>query len=208
MFIAPSVTSITDYRLLYAAGLPIYRPSAFKRKQSTIIALLLLIGNIEPNPGPSSMSVPKKKNLHINFGLMNARSAVNKAALIHDVIADFKLDLVVVTESWITSDAPNAVRFDISPNGYRVIHAHRGSSKDKHGGGNAIIHRESVNVFALNDRKYSEFESASVNVSCGQSSVTLIYRPLGQGHVSAAFCEQLSDLFDNLLVSGTQSAVI
>ena len=52
--------------------------------------------------------------------------------------------------------------FDIAPDGYRVLHAHCGSSKDKRGGGIAITHRESVNVFTFNTEKYSEFESASV----------------------------------------------
>jgi hypothetical protein len=85
------------------------------------------------------------------FGPLNARSAANKAAQIHDVIADYKLDLAVVTETWITSDAPNVVRLDITPDGYRVVHAHRGCSKNRRGGGNhpSIIHRESVNVLTL-----------------------------------------------------------
>jgi len=67
----------------------------------------------------------------VNFGLMNVRSAVNKAALIHDTIADHHLDITAITESWIQSDAPNAVKLDIAPPGYRVHHAFRGSSADE-----------------------------------------------------------------------------
>ena len=119
VFIPPSVTLTADRRLLFAAGLPIYRPSVFKSKQSIITALLLLVGNIEPNPDPYLK--PSSKKLQLNFGLLNTWSAVNKAALIHDVIADYKLDLVVVTETWITSDVPNVVRLNIVPDGYRVI---------------------------------------------------------------------------------------
>ena len=152
------------------------------------------MGNIEANLGPQC-------GVTLNFGLMNARSAVNKAALIHDVIADYKLDLALITESWITSDTSKAVRLDIAPAGYRVSHAHRGSSKDKGGGGIAIVHRESVNVFAFNAENYCEFESATVTLSRVNSSVILvsINRPLG--HVSIALCEQLLDLFDKLLLS-------
>jgi hypothetical protein len=102
---------------------------------------------------------------------------------------------------------PIIARHFIAPDGYRVIHPHRGSSEDKHGGGIAIIQPESFNVFAFNVGKYSEFKSASVNLSCENSSVTLvsIHRP--PGRVSAPFGEQLSDLFDNLLLSGKKYPV-
>jgi len=133
---------------------------------------------------------------------MNARSAVKKAALIHDVIADYRLDLTAITETWIPSDAPNAVSLDIAPSGYRVCHAHRGSTKDKHGGGIAIIYRESLDVSTVDVGKYGEFESLSVKLANRNSSITIvcIYRPAG--NVSSAFCEQLSDLFDRLLIFG------
>ena len=49
---------------------------------------LLRLGGVEANPGPSSSAYTG-----IAFGLLNARSAVHKAALIHDVIADRKLDV-------------------------------------------------------------------------------------------------------------------
>jgi len=96
--------------------------------------------------GPCLKPAPKKRQQHLC--LLNARSAVSKAAPIHDVIADYKLDLAVVTETWFTSVAPNVVRLDIAHDRYCVIHGHLGSSKDQHGGGITIIHRESVNVFA------------------------------------------------------------
>ena len=38
-------------------------------------------------------------------GLLNVRSVRQKAALIHDVIADYRLDVLVLTETWIPSDA-------------------------------------------------------------------------------------------------------
>ena len=81
----------------------------------------------------------------VNFGLLNARSAVHKVALIHDVLSDHHLDLAAVTETWMLSDEPDAVKLDIALAGYRVLHACRGSSTDIHrGGGVAIIHRESI----------------------------------------------------------------
>jgi hypothetical protein len=47
------------------------------------------MGNVEPNPDPQT----------INFGLLNARSSVNKVALIHDMVSDHRLDIAAVTET-------------------------------------------------------------------------------------------------------------
>jgi len=60
--------------------------------------------------------------------VLNARCAMHKAALIHDVIADHRLDVLALTETWIPSDAPNAVKLDVAATGlYSVVHRHRGS---------------------------------------------------------------------------------
>ena len=82
------------------------------------------MGNVELNPGPQM----------INFGLLNARSSVNKAALIH-VISNHGLDMVVVTKTWMLSDNPNAVKQDIAPVGYYVLRACRGLSAYMHNEG-------------------------------------------------------------------------
>ena len=136
----------------------------------------------------------------ISFGLLNARSAVNKAALIHDVMSDHHLDMVAVTETWMMSDDPDAVKLDIAPDGYRVSHACRGSLVDTHrGGGVAIIHRESINVSIIDLGTFSNFEYLSVKLQSptAPSQITCLYRQ--PGTVSSAFCDELSDLFDQLL---------
>ena len=65
----------------------------------------------------------------------NARSCLSqkRAVLIHDVIADNRLEVLANTETWIPSDVPDAVSMDIAPPGFSVIHAHRGTSSDKGG---------------------------------------------------------------------------
>ena len=88
VYVASSLHS-ADCHLLYPVGLPVYRPRPHHSRCSALIALLLLIGYDEPNPSPQYQSV-------INFGLMNVRSAVNKEALIHEVICDHHLDLIAV----------------------------------------------------------------------------------------------------------------
>jgi len=114
------------------AGSSIYRPSR-RRSPAAVVVALLLLGGVEPNPGPSSAAT-------MSFSLLNARSAHHKAALNHDVIDDHRpergghcgrrrtLDVLALTETWIPSDAPDAVKLDVTPPGYSVIHCHHCSS--------------------------------------------------------------------------------
>jgi len=98
------------------------------------------------------------------LGLPNARSACHKAALIHDVIADNKQDILLLTETWIPSDAPDAAKLDVAPSVYTVVHRHRAASTERHGGGLAVIHLNSFRATPVDVGDYSEFESLAIRV--------------------------------------------
>ena len=107
-----------------------------------LFCLLLNSGNVEPNPGPLTNSPS------VSFGSLNVRSAVHKAALIHDLIADQHLDIVALQETWITADSPPAVKADVAPDGYGVLHVHRVAVRGgpTRGGGLALIHNETISA--------------------------------------------------------------
>src|SRR6476469_9011425 len=65
------------------------RPSPFPRRRFSIFAVLLIAG-VERNPGPPS----------VNYGLLNTRSAVNKAAVLHDMVTSNDLSFCFFTETW------------------------------------------------------------------------------------------------------------
>jgi len=114
--------------------------------------------------------------------LLNARSVVNKAAVIHDVIADNKLAVLALTETWMTSDAPAAIKLDIAPPGFQVLHQPRGSSTDKRGGGVAIIHRDDISVRQLDIGTPTEFEVLAARLTLRPTdhvTVVCVYRPPG-----------------------------
>ena len=75
-----SLSQLSSDRHLHFAGSSIYRPS-LRRSPAAVLVALLLLGGVEPNPGPSSA-------VTMSFGLLNARSAHHKAALIHDITDD------------------------------------------------------------------------------------------------------------------------
>ena len=149
---------------------------------------------------PSSPKRPNITNNQIFFGLINARSAVNKAALLHDSICDGHLDLLAVTETWISADAPNAIKQDIAPPGFSVVHSHRPA---KRGGGIAIIHKSSIRSAVLDLGTHTEFESLSLKISNSSSAMTIaaIYRP--PGPITSSFFDQLTNFIDILQSKST-----
>ena len=127
--------------------------------------------------------------------------------MIHDVIHDHHVDLIAVTETWMFSDEPDAVARDIAPTGFRILHACLGKSADTHLGGKvAIIHRESFNLLTVNLRRFCKFEHLSVKLQSptAPSQITCIY-PQPEALFNA-FCEDLSDLFEQLLQAGQRQA--
>lgn len=191
--ISPQLCRLLADRRLLAVTDRVYRPRPHRSPSAVLVALLLLLGGVESNPGPPASSSV--------MGLLNARSARHKAALIHDVIADKRLDLLVLTETWIPSDAPDAVKLDVAPPGYSVIHRHRGSSREQRGGGLAVIHRECIKATTVDIGEHSEFESLAVKVVGRRFAsvvVVCVYRP--PAAVTATFVDQLSDLLDRLIL--------
>ena len=48
----------------------------------------------------------RHRPVNLTFGMLNTRSAVNKAPLLHSLIADHDLSLLALTETWIKTDDP------------------------------------------------------------------------------------------------------
>ena len=100
--------TFTKHSLFLPSALGFYTPRHQRTPHASVIALLLLLGGVQQNPGPSTHVAGD-----INFGSLNVRSAVNKSALIHFIIADHHLDILALSETWIAQDAPLAIKADI-----------------------------------------------------------------------------------------------
>ena len=77
-----------------------FRPRANRSNVNVLVALLLLTaGDIEANPGPASARPSRRAPIapSIAFEVLNVRSAVHKAALIHNVIDDYDLDVLALS---------------------------------------------------------------------------------------------------------------
>jgi hypothetical protein len=109
-----SLLECINFCLLFITRRQLFHlPQQRRSAASVFVALLLLLAGVESNPGPIAAS--------LKLGVFNVQSAVHKASLLHDVIADYCIDLLVVTETWMKATHPAAVTQDIAPAGFRVI---------------------------------------------------------------------------------------
>ena len=133
---------------------------------------------------------------NLKFGLLNSRSAVNKAALINDSMHDGAFDILVLTETWIISDAPGCIVHSLAPDSFTTVHQHRGSSNDKRGGGIAVIHRHELKSTNIGPPAHAEFEGLHLKFNNRRTSfiVSSIYRP--PGPIKASFIKEFEDLID------------
>ena len=98
--------------LLWArtAGVPL-RPRPQRSFLTSFVAYLLL--TVETNPGPFSS---------IRFGSFNVGGGNKAGAGIQDLIRDHQLQVLAVSETWIREDAPDAVKVDMAPAGFGIMH--------------------------------------------------------------------------------------
>jgi len=104
-----------------------------------IVHVAFLLFTVESsNPGPAT----------VRFGTLNARSAGYRTASIEDLIRDNKLDILTACESWIVDYAPDAIKKDVAPFNYSVLHTRRSRAADRSrtGGALALIHINEIIV--------------------------------------------------------------
>ena len=133
--------------------------SSRRTRLNLSLLLLLIIGGIEVNLGPSS-------SLNLTFGMLNTRSVVNKAPLLHSLITDNDLSILAITETWVKPDDPPVIINGPAPPGYRILHVHRDNPDQNLGGGLAVIHRDTINIQPRKHKiNHSSFELQLVNIT-------------------------------------------
>jgi len=146
-----------------------FRPRSHRSIVTCFIAFLLL--TVESNPCPAG----------IRLGVFNARGVNRKGAQLDDLIRDHKLDVLALNETWIRDDAPAAVKHDIVPYNFRVLHTHRetnGRRRAKRGGGLALIYSQNLTARFHNcNIKPTSFELQVVELKTGRTPVLFIDHP-------------------------------
>ena len=206
-YVSPSLFTPSVMLLQLRLNSPVIPRSRLSSSNLWLLSLLLLSGNVESNPGPLT---PSSKT-GISLGSLNVRSAVNKAPLIHDIIADNNLDLLSLTETWIMDSAPPSVKDDIAPPGFKSLHMHRRSHKHTRGGGLAVVFRDGLIVkphSMAGSFSPRTFELQLLSITSSSSFTLLnIYRPPSSSSI-LDFCDELSDILSDLMSRSTNRVIV
>lgn len=141
------------------------------------------------------------------FGLVNARSVVNKCAMVHDLIVSSQLDLLAITETWLSSLNGVTCLEACSPEGYSSTHVPR---MGRRGGGVALIYKDTIQIHPHPAGSFSTFEllDITVTVKSVATRLVIIYRPPARNkiqflHEFSALLESIgSSSSGNLLIAG------
>lgn len=148
-------------------------------KQRWLIFLLLLLsGNVQPNPGPELQCIPLPSDVKSMSGLsvihLNVRSLLPKMDLLRIWVNLTDADIVVLSETWLTKSITD---MDIGMGGYNVFRADR----PRKGGGVAIYVKSKFNVKLVDSEsigKQLEFLAVKVELAKGlYVTVVGCYRP-------------------------------
>ena len=144
--------------------------------------LLLLAGDVSLNPGPGV------RNLRL--GTVNARSMRDKAPVLSDLMTSKNINILGITETWLTSRETSADLAEMTPKGFSFFHKPR---TQRRGGGVGLFISMAHKFTSISLPTQSSFESISGTLECGQSCLNVlnIYRPPGP---STIFFSELQDI--------------
>ena len=178
------------------------RSSGHKVKSCSLVILLILCGDIHPNPGPCTNT--------FNMCTLNIRSLLNplKFTAISDLAESRHIDLFALTETWITSSSTSAELLNATPPGFTLISCPRPAPTTltkSHivGGGTAFLIREPATLLSTPTQSFKSFEMSSVTLKLFSSKLTVfnVYRPppaTTKTRKAVPFSDFLTDL-DTLL---------
>ena len=140
----PTVLAPTWRRTLLRVEVKVKRTSApillYCNSVCTFYPVLLLIHDLELNPGPPSSLRNKSKNRKVNITIahLNVRSMASreKFYLVKQTIVHHNYDIFVISESWLD---PSTTNNDIQIPGYVIFRQDRGPHKS--GGGMVVYMR-------------------------------------------------------------------
>ena len=110
----------------------------------------------------------------LNISLLNAQSVGNKTGTIRDYISDYDIDILCLTETWLSSN-DTAVIAELVPETHIMHH----SPRDGRGGGVGVIVSRKIEGVKSKPLKFQHFEclELSINHKNKLLIIYIIYRP-------------------------------
>ena len=162
--------------------------------------------SVSLNSQPRSLIIIKTTNTcnvrPSKLALWNCRSIKNKIASICDCIINDKLDILVLTETWLCDNARDSAILDYYLLNYQFFHKPRAQC----GGGVGVILRKDYDTHELVSNQYSSFEHLDLAISSGSTHLHLlsVYRPPPSKKnklTVAKFMNDFSALLETIIIS-------
>ncbi|GFS01224.1 reverse transcriptase-like protein [Elysia marginata] len=146
------------------------------------------------------------RHKYLKIGLLNTRSCRNKTYEIQDIILEEELDILCLTETWLSEAGDENIIADLTPPGFSTRSFTR---TVRRGGGVAFVYRSNLTSVVAKEylaTPYKTFEAASFSFSSGSShmNITLIYRPPPYKNHQFSTSDSIPELQD-LLFNQTSS---
>ena len=118
----------------------------------------------------------------MKFGYLNAWSVKEKTTDVVNFIAEFKLEVLCITETWLRSDGGDeSVCVDMTPPGYKMVQSPRTTGR---GGGVAVLYNAAFKSKRQKTTKYTSFDLVEVLLWTKKDCIRCctLYRPPGGNH--------------------------
>ena len=145
----------------------------------------------------------------LKCSMWNVQSMVHKTDSIMENIKDRESDIVILTETWLTSDS-NHVTSLVKTYGYKLLHCRRKNRKKETGGGVGVLVRVGIKRKQMNTKMYSSFEHTLVKIFLKNNkslAVVCVYRLSYESSVKffeefTQMIEVLITAYDSLIIAG------
>ncbi len=152
---------------------------AHSTRVNSLCHLILLSGDVETNPGPTSTG--------FNICTLNIQSLTDPlhSTAVADLAQTHNLDLIALSETWIKPETTPYQLAEATPPGYTLLSKHRPlpsnyNPKFNLGGGLAFLIKENLTLVPTSATStHSTFESLSATVKLRHGNITIfnIYKP-------------------------------
>ena len=185
-----------------------------KKEKQEIILFFKIVYSVSRNYNCISNALTAKRNRatkrFVSFALVNARSLSKRTNVISHYIVSNNLNLLAVTEIWLTTTSGDNDLLDLCPTGFSAVHLAR---SNKRGGGVALFYRDSFSVEVVPaGLTLPSFEHLVVMLRFNSVCVRLVivYRPPSQSTKCSegTFLSEFSDFLRPLALSSGKLLVV